>query len=93
MRRPLGKPSKLKNEEIWETVQIGGGGRQKVKKVPTFRWEKFKIREGVFGNQKGEIDLKQLEDKWMCNLGALFQGGLNTRNEVVNNRRRNYGGS
>ena len=40
-----------------------------------------------------EKDLKQLEDKWMCNLGTLFQGGLNTRNEVVNNRRRNYGGS
>ena len=40
-----------------------------------------------------ETDLKQLEDKWMCNLGTLFQGGLNTRNEVVNNRRRNYGGS
>ena len=40
-----------------------------------------------------EKQLKRIEDKWMCNLGTLFQGGLNTRNEVVNNRRRNYGGS
>ena len=27
-------------------------GRQKIKKVPSFSWEKFKIRGGVFGNQK-----------------------------------------
>ena len=30
-----------------------GGVRQKIKKVPSFSWEKFKIRGGgVFGNQK-----------------------------------------
>ena len=41
-----------------------------------------------------EKDLKRLEDKWMCNMGTLFLGGgLNSRNEVINNRRRNYGGS
>ena len=27
-----------------------------------------------------EKDLKKLEDKRMCNLGTLFDGGLNTRN-------------
>ena len=41
-----------------------------------------------------EKDLKRLEDKWMCNMGTLFLGGgLNSRKEVINNRRRNYGGS
>ena len=30
----LGKLSILKNGEIWEMVQIGGRGRQKIKKVP-----------------------------------------------------------
>ena len=48
MKTALGKLSKVKIGEIWETVQIGGGGHQKIKKVPTFSWEKFKIR----GNQK-----------------------------------------
>ena len=47
----LGKLSKLKNGEIFETVQKGGG-RQKIQKIPSFSWEKFKIRGGVFGNQK-----------------------------------------
>ena len=38
--------------------------------------------------------LKKLEDKWMCNLGTLFHDrGLNSRNEVMSNRRRNFGGS
>ena len=40
-----------------------------------------------------EKDLKRLEDKWICNMGTLFGGGLNKRNEVLNNRRRNFGGS
>ena len=34
----IGKLSKVKSGEIWETVQIGGG-RQKIKKVPSFSWE------------------------------------------------------
>ena len=38
-----------------------------------------------------EKDLKRQEDKWMCNIGTLYQGGLNTRNDVINHRRRNYG--
>ena len=25
---------------------MGGGGRQKIKKIPSFSWEKFKIRGG-----------------------------------------------
>ena len=37
-----------------------------------------------------EKDLKKLEDIWMCNLGTLFSG-LNSHNEVLSNRRRNYG--
>ena len=37
-----GKLSKVKSEKFWETVQIGG--RQKIKKVPNFSWEKFKNR-------------------------------------------------
>ena len=41
-----------------------------------------------------EKDLKRLEDRWICNLGTLFGGGgLNRRNEVLNHRRRNFGGS
>ena len=40
-----------------------------------------------------EENLKRVEDKWMCNLGTLFIGGLNTRNEVVNNSRKNFGRS
>ena len=36
---------------IWH---LGGGGRSKIKKVPSFSWEKFKMGGGggVFGNQK-----------------------------------------
>ena len=37
-----------------------------------------------------EKDLKRQEDKWMCNLGTLFVG-LNSHNEVLSNRRRNFG--
>ena len=39
-----------------------------------------------------EKGLKRIEDKWMVNLGTLFTGA-NSRNEVLSNRRRNYGGS
>jgi predicted GIY-YIG superfamily endonuclease len=37
-----------------------------------------------------EKGLKRIEDKRMVNLGTLF---TNSRNEVLSNRRRNYGGS
>ena len=37
-----------------------------------------------------EKDLKKKEDRWMCNLGTLFVG-LNSHNEVLSNRRRNFG--
>ena len=37
-----------------------------------------------------EKDLKTTEDKWMCNLGTLFVG-LNSHNEVISNKRRNFG--
>ena len=37
-----------------------------------------------------ESNLKKIEDTWMCNLGTLFVG-LNSHNEVLTNRRRNYG--
>ena len=41
-----------------------------------------------------EVNLKKLEDKCMCNLGTLFhERGLNSRNEVMNNKRRNFGES
>ena len=40
-----------------------------------------------------EKHLKRLENKWMCNMGTLYQGGLNTRNDLLNHKRRNYGGS
>ena len=41
-----------------------------------------------------EKDLKRLEDRWICNLGTLLGGGgLNRRNEVLNHKRRNFGGS
>ena len=36
--------------------------------------------------------LKRLEDTWMVNMGTLFVGA-NSRNEILNNKRRNYGGS
>ena len=39
-----------------------------------------------------EKGLKKIEDKWMVNLGTLFTGA-NSRNEVLSNKRRNYGGS
>ena len=39
-----------------------------------------------------EKGLKRIEDKWMVNLGTLFTGA-NSRNEVLSNKRRNYGGS
>ena len=40
----LNPEHQTKSGEIWETVQIEVGGRKKIKKVPSFRWEKFKIR-------------------------------------------------
>ena len=40
-----------------------------------------------------EKDLKKTEDRWICNMGTLFGGGLNKRNEVLSHRRRNFGGS
>ena len=43
---PIKKATKLGN------LAFRGGGRQKIKKVPSFSWEKFKIRGEVFGNQK-----------------------------------------
>ena len=44
---PIKKATKLGNSAF-----RGRGGRQKIKKVPSFSWGKFKIRGGVFGNQK-----------------------------------------
>ena len=38
-----------------------------------------------------EKRLKRLEDKWMVNLGTLFTWA-NSRNEVLSNRRRYFGG-
>ena len=40
-----------------------------------------------------EKDLKKLEDRLICNLGSFFNNGLNSRNEVINNIRRNVGAS
>ena len=40
---------------------------------------------------KEEKDLKRREDKWMCALGTIFVGA-NSRNEILSNRRINYGG-
>ena len=37
-----------------------------------------------------EKDMKKTEDIWMCNLGTLFVG-LNSHNEVLLNKRRNFG--
>ena len=48
----LGKLSNPKSGETWELVQIRGGGRQKIKKVPSFSWEKFKIRGGGLRKSK-----------------------------------------
>ena len=39
-----------------------------------------------------EEDLKLLEDRWILKMGTLFTG-LNSHNEVLSNRRRNYGKS
>ena len=52
-----------------------------------------KLEVTLLDNCEEEKDLKKLEDKWMCNLGSLFVGGLNSRNEVTSNRRRNFGQS
>ena len=43
---PFEKSTKLGNQSKQ------GGGRQKIKKVPSFSWKQFKIRGGVFKNQK-----------------------------------------
>ena len=40
---------------------------------------------------RNERELKSKEDAWMCNLGTLFTGS-NSKNEILNNRRINYGG-
>ena len=40
-----GKLSKLKSGETLDWVQLGGD-RQKIKKIPSFSWEKLKIRGG-----------------------------------------------
>ena len=45
-----------------------------------------------FGDYHSEKGLKRIEDKCMVNLGTLFTGA-NSRNEVLSNKRRNYGGS
>ena len=55
-----GKLSKLKSGEIWYLVQIGGGGRQKIKKVPSFSWEKFKIRVGSGGCVGWSSEIKKV---------------------------------
>ena len=39
-----------------------------------------------------EKGLQRIEDKWMVNLGTLFTGA-HSRNEVLSNKRINYGGS
>merc|ERR1711872_322021 len=39
-----------------------------------------------------EENLKLLEDRWILKMGTLFTG-LNSHNEVLSNRRRNYGKS
>ena len=52
-----------------------------------------KLQVTLLDSCQEEKDLKRLEDKWICNLGTFFVGGLNSRNEVVNNSRRNFGRS
>ena len=53
-----------------------------------------KLEVTLLDSCEEERNLKQLEDKWICNMGTLFGGGgLNKRNEVLNHRRRNFGGS
>ena len=37
-----------------------------------------------------EVALKLIEDRWMVNLGTIFQGS-NSRNEVLSHQRRNWG--
>ena len=50
----LGEPSKLKSAETWEKFPTGvGGGHRKLKKFPSFSWEKFKKRGGAITFQKG----------------------------------------
>ena len=39
-----------------------------------------------------EEDLKSVEDRWICDFGTLFVG-LKTLNEVLSNKRRNFGTS
>ena len=53
-----------------------------------------KLQITLLDSCANEEDLKKIEDRWMCNLGTLFhERGLNSRNEVMNNKRRNFGGS
>ena len=40
-----------------------------------------------------EKDLKKTDDRWICNMGTLFGGGLSKRNEVLSQRRFFFGGS
>ena len=52
-----------------------------------------KLEVTLLDSCQEEKDLKKLEDRWICNLGSFFNNGLNSRNEVFNNRRRNFGAS
>ena len=52
-----------------------------------------KLEVTLLDSCQEEKDLKRLEDRWICNLGSFFNNVLNSRNEVINNRRRNFGAS
>ena len=47
----------------------------------------------LLDSSEEEKDLKKTEDRWICNMGTLFGGGLTKRNGVLSHRRRNVGGS
>ena len=56
------------------------------------RWSKHKLKVTLVDCSENEENLKLLEDRWILKMGTLFTG-LNSHNEVLSNRRRNYGKS
>ena len=51
-----------------------------------------KLKVVLVASCEEEEQLKRLEDRWMLKMGTIFTG-LNSHNEVLSNRRRNYGKS
>ena len=53
-----------------------------------------KLEVTVVDRSRGLVDLKVLEDRWICDLGTVIgPQGLNRKNEVLGHSRINFGHS